>query len=91
MLCRLLICLVSKTCFLSFSTQNHAELIGNYIKNSVLDPKRAILNQKSEICAHMGPARALEEREEFRKNALFCLRNTFLSKIILFGLQTTFL
>ena len=43
------------------------------------DPKQANLNQKSEILAHMGPARALEEsvgparaleeREMLRKNA----------------------
>ena len=29
--------LVSKLCFLSFSTQNHAEPSGNFIKNSILD------------------------------------------------------
>ena len=36
-----LICLVSKTCFLSFSTQNHAESFGNYDKKSFVD--KAIL------------------------------------------------
>ena len=37
----------SKPCFLSFSTQNHAESSRNYLKNSVSDRKRAKLNQKS--------------------------------------------
>ena len=35
--------MVSKPCFLSFSTQNHAESSGNYLKKSVLDPKCANL------------------------------------------------
>ena len=34
---RLLGLLVSKMCFLSFSTQSHAESFGNYLKKSVLD------------------------------------------------------
>ena len=42
--------LVSKPCFLSFSTQNHAESSGNYIKKYVLDPKRAKLDQQ--FCGH---------------------------------------
>ena len=33
---------------MSSSTQNHAESSGNYLKNSVLDPKRAKLNQNSD-------------------------------------------
>ena len=37
----------------------------------------------------MGPARALEEREKFRKNIIF-LNNTFFSKIYVFDLQTAF-
>ena len=30
------------------SVQNHAESFGSYLRNLVLDPKRAELNQKSE-------------------------------------------
>ena len=41
------------------------------------------------IRAHMGPARALEERERFRKITLLCLSNTFFSNIIVFDLLTT--
>ena len=35
----------------------------------------------------MGPARALEEREKFRKNAHVSLRNTFFSEITVFDLH----
>ena len=38
-------CLVSKPCFLSFSTQSHAESFGNYFKKSVLNWQYAKLNQ----------------------------------------------
>ena len=38
---------VEKTLFLSFSKQNHAESSRNLIKNSVLHPKCAKLNQRS--------------------------------------------
>ena len=33
--------------FFSFSKQSHAESFRNFVKNSVLDPKRAKLKQKS--------------------------------------------
>ena len=46
-LCQILCFLLEKTCFLSFSKQNHAESSRNFVKNSVLDPKTAKLNQKS--------------------------------------------
>ena len=36
-----------KMCFFSLSTQNNAESFRNFIKNSVLDPKRTKLVQKS--------------------------------------------
>ena len=39
---------IDKICFWEASTQNHAEPSGNYLKKSVLDPKRAKLDQKSE-------------------------------------------
>ena len=39
--------LVSKPCFLDSSTQNHAEPLWNYLKKSVLDPKRAKCDQQS--------------------------------------------
>ena len=39
--------LVKITCFLSFSSKNHAESSGNFVKNLILNPKRAKLNQKS--------------------------------------------
>ena len=81
---------------MSFSTQNHAESSRNFVKNSVLEPKHAKLDQKSETWAHMGPygpgtrpwpsksgkgpARALEEREKFRKTALFFLKHIFTKK-----------
>ena len=55
--------LVLKLCFLSFSKQNHAESSRNFVKNFILKPKRAKLDEKSELWAHMGPARALEERK----------------------------
>ena len=41
------------------------------------------------IWARMGPARALEEREKFRKN--YFLRNTCLSKIVVVDIHVTFL
>ena len=41
--------LVSKLCFLSFSTQDHVESSRNFVKNSVLEPKRAKLNQNSDF------------------------------------------
>ena len=41
--------LVSKPCFLSFSTQNHAESLRNYIKKSVLDQNSAKLDQNSDF------------------------------------------
>ena len=41
--------LVSKPCFLSFSTQNHAESYENYLKNLVLDPIHAKLNKNSDF------------------------------------------
>ena len=41
------------------------------------------------LWAHVGPARALEEREKFRKNALF-FRAAFLSTDVVFYLQTAF-
>ena len=34
-----------KTCFLGFSTQNHAESYGNYVKKSFLNPKCAKFNR----------------------------------------------
>ena len=39
---------MEKQCFLDSSTQNHVESFGNFPINSVLDPKRVKLNQKSE-------------------------------------------
>ena len=41
--------LVSKNMFLSFSTQNHAELFQNYLRNSFLNPKHVKLDEKSEL------------------------------------------
>ena len=77
--------------------QNHAESSRNFVKNTALNPKRATFDQTSEIWAHMGPARALEEsvgparaleeREKFRKNAPLFLH--ILYKNIVFNLQTT--
>ena len=55
--------------------QNHAESSGNYIKNSILDPKRAKLDQKSE---HGG--------KPFGKTYLFKMH----SKNYVFYIQTTF-
>ena len=43
------------------------------------------------VWARTGPARAREEREKFRRNAPFFLRNTFFSKIVAFDLHITFL
>ena len=36
-------------CFLSSSTQNHAEPFRNYLKKSALDPNRSKLNQNSDF------------------------------------------
>ena len=41
--------LVKIMCFLSFSSKNDAESFRNFVKNLALDPKRAKLDQKSEI------------------------------------------
>ena len=38
---------ISKPCFLSFSTQNHAESSRNFVTNSFLNPKRVKFDQKS--------------------------------------------
>ena len=46
---------------LEFLNAKPSESFRNFLENSVLNPKRAELNPKSEIWAHMGPARALEE------------------------------
>mgnify|MGYP003315669372 CR=1 FL=1 len=39
--------MVKITCFLSFSSKNHAESSRNFVKNLILNPKRAKLDQKS--------------------------------------------
>ena len=44
-----LVSLNSLTCFLSFSRQNDAESLWNFVKNLILNPKRVKLDQKSEI------------------------------------------
>ena len=44
-LCVILGFWVSKQCFLSFSTQSHAESYGNYSKKSVWDPKHIKLSE----------------------------------------------
>ena len=72
---------VSKTCFMSFSIQNHAESFRFVFEKVSFGSETSKLNPKSEIWAHVGPARALEEsggparaleeREKFRKNILF--------------------
>ena len=41
--------MVSKPCFFSFSTQNHAESSRNFVKNSFLNPKRPKFNQNSDF------------------------------------------
>ena len=41
--------LVSKQCFLSFSTQNHAESSRNFVKNSFLNPKPTKFDQNSDF------------------------------------------
>ena len=41
-------------CFLSFSSKKHAESFINFVKNQVLDPKRAKFDEKSEI-GHVRP------------------------------------
>ena len=82
--------LVSKPCFLSFSTQNHAESFRNFVKNAVWDLKRAKLNQKSEIWAHMGPARALKSGKSSGKTHMFFVVFIFLWTNVVFGLQTMF-
>ena len=40
---------VSKPCFLSFSTQNHAESFRKYLKKSIWEPKGTKLNQNSDF------------------------------------------
>ena len=53
-------------------------------------PMRAHVAPYWPVCAHMGSARALEERERFRKNAPFSLLNACFSKIVVFDLHMTF-
>ena len=48
--------MVSKSCFVDSSTQNHAEPLWNYLKKSVLDPKCAKLDQDS----HFGHVRTCQ-------------------------------
>ena len=53
--------LVKITCFLSFSSKNHAESFINFVKNQILNPKRAKLDQKSEI-GHVRTCQDLSRR-----------------------------
>ena len=81
-----------KTVFFEFLLAKSCRIIINFVKNSVLDPKQAKLNQQSEIWAHMGPARALEEsvgparaleeRDNFRKNAPLFFQAHFYGKML---------
>ena len=43
--------------FFGFSTQNHAESFGNYVKHSVLDPKRGDFIKNRDLDMS-GPAKA---------------------------------
>ena len=63
--------LVSKSCFFNFSTQNHAESFGNYLKKSALDPKRAKLNQKSEF-GHVRTCQGQSRRTSPCQQSVFC-------------------
>ena len=47
--------------FFSFSRQSHAESSRSFVKNSAFDPKRAKLNQKSEI-GHVRTCQDLSRR-----------------------------
>ena len=62
---------VQKTMFLSFSMQCHAESFRHFIKDSALDRNVRNWTKSRAIWARMGPARALEEQENFRKNSSF--------------------
>ena len=52
---------VSRPCFLSFSTQSHAESSRNFFKNLVLDPKHAKLDQNSDF-GHVRTCQDLSRR-----------------------------
>ena len=47
--------LVSKTCFLSFSTQNHAESSRNFVKKLNLEPKTCRIGPKVRNMSPYGP------------------------------------
>ena len=74
--------LVSKPCFFSFSTQSHAEPSWNWLKNLVLDPKRAKVDQKSEHehVQHV-PKAPSEGGIPFRKTASFFVSTCFSTKL----------
>ena len=55
-----------KTVFLSFSTQNHAESSGYYLKKSILDPKRAKLNRNIFFNALLQKKERCKSKEYFR-------------------------
>ena len=46
---QIILFLIKIMCFLSFSGQNDAESLWNFVKNLILNPKRVKLDQKSEI------------------------------------------
>ena len=71
---------------MSFSTQSHAESVGNYIKNQVLGPQQIELNQNMPIWARPGPLKSGKSSEKTH----FMLSNTFFAKIVVLDLQTMF-
>ena len=80
-----------KTCFLSFSTQNHAESCRNFVKNSALDTKCAKLHQNSDfghVRTCQGQSRRTSPCQPSRLSFFFFLRNytfpLFINKFIIF-------
>ena len=74
-------CFYQKPSFLSFSTQNHVESFMNLINKSVLDPKRARLNQNSDF----GHVRTYSWLHKSR-NTQGKIHGTYLGNIYIYGI-----
>ena len=80
--CFILRFLVSEQCFLSFSTQSHAQSFRNFFKNSVLDPTSVKSDQKSKFghvrtCPASPGGQVLVSKAAF----LFFLQKVYLSNV----------
>ena len=72
---------MKKHCFLSSSTQNHAESFRHYLKKSVLDSKRANLDRNSDF----GHFRTYSWLRKLR-NTQWKIYGTYLGNIYIYGI-----